>query len=107
MTSRREEEEEDKFKIEWNFLGSDKTATTTVDKDGCGLLFHHNFSSGTAVIRCKTPLPHDHHSYWELEMQSLIYGSAVMVGVGTQHAPYDTFQTIFAPVIGINQESWG
>jgi len=94
--------------IEWDFSGSDKTETVSVCPAGTGLLFHANFSSGTAVILCRdAPLTKEHHHYWELEMESPIYGSAVMVGLGTKDAQVHAHTDVFAPVIGIDKSSWG
>jgi len=98
---------EEAFPTEWTFADSDKTASTSVDEDGCGLLFHSNFSYGTAVIRGRQPLVSGFHHYWEVQMQSPIYGSAVMVGVGTDKAPYNAFTTQFTSVLGLDDQSWG
>ena len=69
--------------IEWTFRDSDKTSTTQVNEDGGEIFFHPMFSSGTAVIRGHHQLQKNYHHYWELEMKSPIYGTDVMVGIGT------------------------
>ena len=61
----------------------------------------------SAVIRTGDPLARDHHHYWEVEMTSPIYGSAVMVGVGTEEADVHGYTDRFAPVIGVDKMSWG
>jgi len=94
--------------IEWDFTGADKTETVKVSPSGTDLIFHQNYSSGTAVILARgAPLTRGYHHYWELEMGSPIYGSAVMVGLGTKEVQVNAHTDVFAPVIGIDKKSWG
>ena len=93
--------------LHWDFSDSESTDTVTVTEEGTDLFFHRSFSSGTAVLRGNVPLARDSHHYWELEMGSPIYGSAVMVGLGTKEASVHSFRGVFAPAIGIDKSSWG
>ena len=93
-------------RLDWDFSTSEKTDTVAVE-GGSDLFFHRSFSSGTAILKGGVPLERGHHHYWELEMKSPIYGSAVMVGLGTKDAPVHAFTDVFAPAIGIDKHSWG
>lgn len=70
------------------------------------VVFNPVYSTGTAVIRGDKPLEKERHHFWEIQMITELYGTAVMVGVGTAKAV--TVQTSgFYSLVGQDCESWG
>ena len=53
--------------------------------------FHLEYSSGTAAVRGTKPLSEGHH-YWEILMQSAVYGTDMMVGLGTAAVQMDKYR---------------
>ena len=53
--------------------------------------FHLEYSSGTAAVRGTKPLSEGHH-YWEILMQSAVYGTDMMVGLGTKAVQMDKYR---------------
>ena len=65
------------------------------------------FSTGTAAVRGVQPLAPNMHHYWEVRMESTLYGTDVSVGVGTQNACYDSHESSFIKLLGKDRYSWG
>ncbi|KAG9260980.1 SPRY domain-containing SOCS box protein 3 [Astyanax mexicanus] len=62
-------------------------------------------SQGTAGVRGTRGFTHGEH-YWEIEFLEPLYGSSVMVGVGTLNARLHA-EGQFINLIGMDTESWG
>ncbi|KAI5718840.1 hypothetical protein M8J76_000970 [Diaphorina citri] len=68
-------------------------------------LFHPRSSQGTTAIRGTTPFKSGHVYYWEVKMLSTLYGTDVVVGVGTKNAMLNTEN--YCSLVGNDKESWG
>lgn len=51
---------------------SPSTLLTHGDRE---VVFHPDYSCGTAAVRGTTPLGHDEEHYWEIKMTSAVYGT--------------------------------
>ena len=65
------------------------------------------FSSGTAFVLGSIPLSPPHNHFWEVTVDSPVYGTDVMVGVATDLAPLATGQRSYCSLLGREAESWG
>ena len=65
------------------------------------------FSSGTAFVLGSIPLSPPHNHFWEVTVDSPVYGTDVMVGVATNLAPLATGQRSYCSLLGREAESWG
>ncbi|XP_044584002.1 SPRY domain-containing SOCS box protein 3-like isoform X3 [Cotesia glomerata] len=68
--------------------------------------FHPGYSDGTVAVRGDKILSKGRHHYWEVEMLSQIYGTDVMVGVGTAKVNINE-RDKFLSLLGQDRESWG
>lgn len=68
--------------------------------------FHPDYSCGTAAIRGTRELSEGQH-YWEVKMTSPVYGTDMMVGVGTSEVNLDKFKYSFGSLLGHDEDSWG
>ena len=64
-------------------------------------------STGTAAVRGLQPLAINMHHYWEIRMESALYGTDVSVGVGTENACYNSHESSFVKLLGRDKFSWG
>ena len=65
------------------------------------------FSSGTAFVLGSIPLSPPHNHFWEVTVDSPVYGTDVMVGGATTLAPLATGQRSYCSLLGREGESWG
>ncbi|XP_041733079.1 SPRY domain-containing SOCS box protein 3-like isoform X2 [Coregonus clupeaformis] len=68
--------------------------------------FHSEYSCGTAAIRGTKELADGQH-FWEIKMTSPVYGTDMMVGIGTAEVNLDKFQHSFCSMLGMDEDSWG
>lgn len=66
-------ETEDTF-CEWTWDNENKSSAAHVQNDGRDVLFHSEYSCGTAAVRGNKPLTCDQY-YWEIKMTSPVYGT--------------------------------
>uniref|UniRef100_A0A1B6EHL9 B30.2/SPRY domain-containing protein n=1 Tax=Cuerna arida TaxID=1464854 RepID=A0A1B6EHL9_9HEMI len=92
---------------EWAWDEQLATATTLLSNDNREVRFHPGYSSGTAAIRGDSPFQQGHIYYWEIKMLTSLYGTDVMVGVGTKKAQLDKSTYQFCSLLGSDKESWG
>ncbi|KAG8252246.1 SPRY domain-containing SOCS box protein 3 [Homalodisca vitripennis] len=92
---------------EWAWDEQLATATTLLSNDNREVQFHPGYSSGTAAIRGDSPFQQGHIYYWEIKMLTSLYGTDVMVGVGTKKAQLDKSAYQFCSLLGSDKESWG
>lgn len=74
---------------------------------GREVFFHPDYSCGTAAVRGAEPLGHNAEHYWEIKMTSAVYGTDMMIGVGTADADLSRFRTSFCSLLGKDEETWG
>lgn len=68
--------------------------------------FHSDYSCGTAAIRGNKELTEGQH-FWEVKMTSPVYGTDMMVGIGTLEVNLDKFKYSFGSFLGHDEDSWG
>ncbi|XP_049952085.1 SPRY domain-containing SOCS box protein 3 isoform X1 [Schistocerca serialis cubense] len=92
---------------EWAWDDAFCTPDTHLVGNNRGVLFHPGYSSGTAAVRGDTPCEAGRDYYWEIKMLTPLYGTDVMVGVGTPNAELSKSRYQFCSLLGCDQESWG
>ncbi|GAB1868059.1 SPRY domain-containing SOCS box protein 3 [Camponotus japonicus] len=92
---------------EWTWDEKCSTSSIKLSNDNLTVTFHPVYSTGTAVARGNKPLEKGRHHFWEVLMITQIYGTDVMVGVGTANAELDNAGELFCALLGRDQESWG
>ncbi|XP_028989345.1 SPRY domain-containing SOCS box protein 3 isoform X2 [Betta splendens] len=68
--------------------------------------FHTDYSCGTAAIRGVKELADGQH-FWEVKMTSPVYGTDMMVGIGTSEVNMEKFKYSFGSLLGHDEDSWG
>ncbi|XP_002737573.1 SPRY domain-containing SOCS box protein 3-like [Saccoglossus kowalevskii] len=89
----------------WCWNKRDKSHEVKVfGKRNQSVLFHPNWSNGTAAVRGNDALNNGRH-YWEIDVSQRIFGTSMMFGVGTKRARLHV--DAFVNLLGENEESWG
>ncbi|XP_043273489.1 SPRY domain-containing SOCS box protein 3-like [Venturia canescens] len=91
---------------EWSWDETLATSASLLSRKNLEVKFHPNYSNGTVAVRGNKPMEKARHHYWEIKMLTPIYGTDVMVGVGTSKAELEMGYT-FCSLLGHNRESWG
>ncbi|GFY68458.1 SPRY domain-containing SOCS box protein 3 [Trichonephila inaurata madagascariensis] len=68
--------------------------------------FHRDMSGGTAVVRGTQPMSNDQY-YWEVKMITRVYGTDMMVGVGTSEASINQVYDRYISLLGNDNKTWG
>ncbi|KAG8176982.1 hypothetical protein JTE90_024801 [Oedothorax gibbosus] len=98
--------EETNGRIEWTWETPEANDFVNLLNDDKDVKFHRNFSSGTAVVRGAQPMTHDQY-FWELKMISPVYGTDMMIGVGTPEASMTQVHDKFISLLGSDKQTWG
>ncbi|XP_076207038.1 F-box/SPRY domain-containing protein 1-like [Aptenodytes patagonicus] len=64
------------------------------------------YSCGTAAVRGNKELADGQH-FWEIKMTSPVYGTDMMVGIGTSDVNLDKYRHTFCSLLGKDEDSWG
>lgn len=89
--------------MEWQWDASDPDKMI----HGPDITFHPVYSHGTTIVRGDKPLkPHMVH-FWEIRIITILAGTDVMIGIGTDKVNLDQFKHHFVSALGTNRESWG
>ncbi|KAK6637761.1 hypothetical protein RUM44_008183 [Polyplax serrata] len=91
----------------WKWDENVKTPTTIISQNRQKVYFHKGYSVGNACVRGDTPFVNDYDYYWEIKMLSSVYGTSMMVGVGTENFNINQANERFCNLIGCDSESWG
>ncbi|XP_072273918.1 SPRY domain-containing SOCS box protein 3 isoform X2 [Pyxicephalus adspersus] len=97
-------EEDDYF--DWVWDDGSKSTATVLSCDNRKVSFHMEYSCGTAAIRGTKMLTEGQH-FWEIKMTSPVYGTDMMVGIGTSDVNLDKYRHTFCSLLGKDAESWG
>ncbi|XP_037363706.1 SPRY domain-containing SOCS box protein 3 isoform X1 [Talpa occidentalis] len=97
-------EEDEDFDWVWDDLN--KSAAALLSCDNRQVSFHTEYSCGTAAIRGTKELGDGQH-FWEIKMTSPVYGTDMMVGIGTSEVDLDKYQHTFCSLLGRDEDSWG
>ncbi|XP_029170786.1 SPRY domain-containing SOCS box protein 3-like [Nylanderia fulva] len=92
---------------EWTWDKEHSTSSTHLSNNNLNVTFHPVYSTGTAVVRGNKLLEKGRHHFWEVLMMTGIYGTDVMIGVGTANAKLNVASNYFCALLGQDQESWG
>lgn len=92
--------------FEWEWDDDFKTSGAFLSCDNRKVSFHADYSCGTAAIRGTKELADGHH-FWEVKMTSPVYGTDMMVGIGTSEVNMEKFKYSFGSLLGHDEESWG
>lgn len=94
-------------KHEWTWDKKLSTSSIKLSDNNLEVTFHPVYSTGTAVAKSNKPLEKGRHHFWEILMITHIYGTDVMVGVGTPNAELHDSDANFCALLGRDRESWG
>lgn len=97
-------EEDTEFEWAWDLESKSLTSELSIGRRQ--VTFHQRYSSGTAAVRGETPM-RDHQYYWEVKMISPVYGTDMMVGVGTANVELKKYRDTFFSLLGSDSQSWG
>ncbi|XP_061563908.1 SPRY domain-containing SOCS box protein 3 isoform X2 [Cololabis saira] len=97
-------EEDQVFDWAWDEQG--KSSGALLSCDNRKVSFHSDYSCGTAAIRGSRALSDGQH-YWEVKMTSPVYGTDMMVGIGTSEVNLEKFKYSFGSLLGHDEDSWG
>lgn len=78
-----------------------------VKNNGNRVMFNPSFSVGTQAIRGTSPLKHGYHHYYEVLMSTDVYGTDMMVGIGTGNVDLEKYTHTFVSFLGLDNESYG
>ncbi|NWR81003.1 SPSB3 protein, partial [Centropus unirufus] len=97
-------EEDEDFDWVWDDLN--KSTATLLTCDNRKVNFHMEYSCGTAAVRGNKELADGQH-FWEIKMTSPVYGTDMMVGIGTSDVNLDKYRHTFCSLLGKDEDSWG
>lgn len=97
---------EEELVFDWVWDEQCKSAGAFLSCDSRKVSFHSDYSCGTAAIRGTKELSDGQH-YWEVKMTSPVYGTDMMVGIGTAEVNLEKFKYSFGSLLGHDEDSWG
>ncbi|KPP73772.1 SPRY domain-containing SOCS box protein 3-like [Scleropages formosus] len=97
---------EDDQHFDWVWDDCSRSTATLLSCDNRKVSFHTEYSCGTAAIRGNKELAHGQH-FWEIKMTSPVYGTDMMVGIGTSDVNLDKYRHTFCSLLGKDEDSWG
>ncbi|GFY52805.1 SPRY domain-containing SOCS box protein 3 [Trichonephila inaurata madagascariensis] len=92
--------------VEWTWDESNDKDFVVLLNNNRDVTFHRDMSGGTAVVRGTQPMSNDQY-YWEVKMISPVYGTDMMVGVGTAEASMNQVHDRFISLLGNDNKTWG
>ncbi|RUS72777.1 hypothetical protein EGW08_019463 [Elysia chlorotica] len=92
--------------FEWLWDRNNRGDTAHVQKDARVVMFHEDHSSGTTAI-CGEELMDKDQYFWEVKMTTPVYGTDVMIGVGTTGVDLNGHNNEFCSMLGLDGDSWG
>ncbi|XP_072028869.1 SPRY domain-containing SOCS box protein 3-like [Amphiura filiformis] len=103
-----DDERHNRTDLEWRWDEASKSKACTLANHNTEVRFHLDYSCGTAAARGMQPISEGQH-YWEIKMISAVYGTDMMIGLGTKQVNMGKFSHLFCSMLGIdnNGESCG
>ncbi|XP_043793291.1 SPRY domain-containing SOCS box protein 3-like isoform X2 [Apis laboriosa] len=92
---------------EWAWDKENATYTIILSKNDLEVKFHNGYSYGTAAVRGNKILEKGRYHYWEIKMLTPVYGTDIMVGVGTSKVDLNNTKHVFCSFLGLDRESFG
>ncbi|CAL8266738.1 unnamed protein product [Gadus morhua 'NCC'] len=97
---------EEEQELDWVWDGGSGSTATRLSCGDRQVNFHSEYSCGTAAVRGSKELADGQH-FWEVKMTSPVYGTDMMVGIGTSDINLDKYRHSFCSLLGKDCESWG
>ncbi|XP_076328529.1 uncharacterized protein LOC143234788 isoform X1 [Tachypleus tridentatus] len=97
---------EDDTDFDWVWDHNQRSVNTNLQNGNREVRFHSEYSCGTAAVRGNQAMASNQH-YWEIKMTSPVYGTDMMVGVGTETIDLDRHHYTFCSLLGSDCDSWG
>ncbi|XP_051988190.1 SPRY domain-containing SOCS box protein 3-like isoform X1 [Xyrauchen texanus] len=97
---------EDDQDFDWVWDEGSRSSATLLSCENRKVSFHSEYSCGTAAIRGSKELTEGQH-FWEIKMTSPVYGTDMMVGIGTSDVNLDKYRHTFCSLLGKDEDSWG
>ncbi|GAA6226112.1 SPRY domain-containing SOCS box protein 3 [Lates japonicus] len=97
---------EDDQEFDWVWDANSRSTATLLSCENRKVNFHSEYSCGTAAIRGSKELAEGQH-FWEIKMTSPVYGTDMMVGIGTSDVNLDKYRHTFCSLLGKDADSWG
>ncbi|TRY96561.1 hypothetical protein DNTS_007296 [Danionella cerebrum] len=97
---------EDDQDFDWVWDEGSRSSATLLSCENRKVSFHSEYSCGTAAIRGSKELSDGQH-FWEIKMTSPVYGTDMMVGIGTCDVNLDKYRHTFCSLLGKDEDSWG
>ncbi|XP_005112396.1 uncharacterized protein LOC101850528 [Aplysia californica] len=97
---------EDEKYFDWTWDPEHRGEATSLQEKGRQVIFHKDYSLGTAAIRGQLPMDKDQY-FWEVKMTTPVYGTDMMVGVGTANVDLRKYHNVFYSMLGTDMDSWG
>ncbi|XP_064624225.1 SPRY domain-containing SOCS box protein 3-like [Lineus longissimus] len=92
--------------FDWIWDEENKSTASILSDDSREVKFHPDFSSGTAAVRGTKVMKEGQH-YWEVKMVTPVYGTDMMIGVGTGDVDMNAYHHMFCSLLGSHSNSWG
>lgn len=94
---------------EWFWEKDEGETNFQLDPKNFIVTFHPVYSSGTSVVRGNKPFQQNMHYYWEMKMISKLYGTDVMIGIGTKEGfqNFTNYRFRFCSMLGLDNQTWG
>uniref|UniRef100_A0A674NNX0 SPRY domain-containing SOCS box protein 3 n=1 Tax=Takifugu rubripes TaxID=31033 RepID=A0A674NNX0_TAKRU len=97
---------EDDQEFDWVWDTNSRSTATLLSCENRKVSFHSEYSCGTAAVRGSKEMAEGQH-FWEIKMTSPVYGTDMMVGVGTSDVNLDKYRHTFCSLLGKDTDSWG
>ncbi|XP_051925427.1 SPRY domain-containing SOCS box protein 3-like [Hippocampus zosterae] len=97
---------EDDDDLDWVWDEPAKSSGAFLSCDDRKVSFYSDYSCGTAAVRGARELAEGQH-FWEIKMTSPVYGTDMMVGIGTAKVNLEKFKYNFGSLLGHDEDSWG
>ncbi|RWS15330.1 uncharacterized protein B4U79_11398 [Dinothrombium tinctorium] len=98
--------ESDDFTFDWCWDEKHISKAAELANNNRDITFHGGYSAGTACVKGGTGLRCDQY-FWEIKLTSPVYGTDMMIGVGTEHNDLNRNELHFCSMLGEDGESWG
>ncbi|XP_020627957.1 SPRY domain-containing SOCS box protein 3-like isoform X2 [Orbicella faveolata] len=92
---------------DWKWDPTTLSSSVCLTRSNKEVLFHPDYSCGTAAAKGSEPLCQGGEYYWEIKMTSAVYGTDMMLGVCTSDLDVTQYKTSFCSLIGKDSNSWG
>lgn len=94
-----------KLNWKWDISDNNKKDVVLYSNDPQVVMFHPSKSFGTSAVRCDRPLSKNAFTYWQITLSDRIFGTSIMIGIGTKEAKLSSIG--YLNLLGIDANSWG